>query len=379
MEALCQGALNRIKIIDLSRLLPGPLCTMILADHGADVTAIEDRRFEKDGHFVHPLYRNKKHMTLNLKSDTGRQIFFKLVKDADVVVEGFRPDVTRKLGISYPDIREVNPNIIYCSISGFGQTGPMKAMAGHDINYLSLAGLLDLIGAKNRPPSIPGIQIADIQGAQNGVIGILLALFHRQQTGRGQYIDVSITDSLISFFPILEFFRKTFKGFPERSASMLSHRYACYNTYETLDRRSIALGAVEPVFWKKICLKLDMPQLIPLQYDEHQRKNIIKQLQQVFKEKELAFWEKEFKDLDACVSPVRTLDEAVEAPMFKEREMIQKDDQGNLVPGIPVKLSRTSGAIKSGPVTFGQDTLTILKELGYTGDQIQKFKSGHVI
>jgi crotonobetainyl-CoA:carnitine CoA-transferase CaiB-like acyl-CoA transferase len=193
------GALDGITVIDLSRLLPGPYCSMILADHGARVIAIENKRFMADGLFFNTINRNKEHMSLNLKTDAGKQIFFKLIEKADVVLEGFRPGVVDRLGADYESVRKVNPKIIYCSITGYGQDGPFRDRVGHDVNYLSFSGVLNLIGEPDRPPSIPGIQIADVAaGGMNAAIGILLALFAREKSGRGQYIDISMTDGMVS-------------------------------------------------------------------------------------------------------------------------------------------------------------------------------------
>jgi len=215
------GALSGIKILDLSRLLPGPYCSMILADHGARVIAIEDRRFMDDGLFFSQVYRNKEHMSLNLKTGEGKKIFFHLLNDADVILEGFRPGVVQRLGVDYDTVRKVNPKIIYCSISGYGQTGPYRDRAGHDVNYLSISGALDLIGQANRPPSIPGIQIADIAGGgMNAAIGILMALFARERTGKGQYIDISMTDGIVGFMPAAFFLKQITGQFPKRGDSI---------------------------------------------------------------------------------------------------------------------------------------------------------------
>ena len=174
------GALDGITVIDLSRLLPGPYCSMILADHGARVIAVENKRFIADGLFFNTINRNKEHMSLNLKTEAGKQIFFRLIEKADVLLEGFRPGVVDRLGADYESVRKVNPEIIYCSITGYGQDGPFRDRVGHDVNYLSYAGVLDLMGEPDRPPSIPGIQIADIAaGGMNAAIGILMALFAR--------------------------------------------------------------------------------------------------------------------------------------------------------------------------------------------------------
>ena len=196
------GALFGITVIDLSRLLPGPYCSMILADHGARVIAVEDKRFLADGLFLNLINRNKEHMSLNLKTEKGKEIFFRLIQNADVVLEGFRPGVVERLGVGYETVRRINPRIIYCSITGYGQDGPFRDRVGHDANYLSYAGVLDLIGEADRPPSIPGIQIADIAGGgMNAAIGILLALFARDKSGNGQYIDISMTDGMVGFLP----------------------------------------------------------------------------------------------------------------------------------------------------------------------------------
>jgi len=233
-----KGALTGITVLDLSRLLPGPFCSMILADHGARVIAIEDKRFVSEAGANTTVYRNKEHMTLNLKTKPGRDIFFSMADKADIILEGFRPGVTKRLGVDYDSIAAVNPGIIYCSISGYGQTGPYRNEAGHDVNYLSVSGVLDLFGEKDRPPSIPGIQIADMAGGgMNAAIGILMALYSREQTGRGQYIDISMTDGSLSLLSLV-LSLKQFTGMPvNRADSFLSHRYACYNTYETADNR----------------------------------------------------------------------------------------------------------------------------------------------
>ena len=176
---------------------------MILADHGARVISVEGKRFMADGLFIPEVNRNKEHISLNLKTKEGKDIFFRLVKDMDVLLEGFRPGMVHGLGIDYDTVRKDNPKIVYCSITGYGQTGPFQDRVGHDVNYLSYSGILDLIGEPDRPPSIPGVQIADIAGGgMSAATGILLALLARERTGKGQYIDISMTDSMVGFLPI---------------------------------------------------------------------------------------------------------------------------------------------------------------------------------
>ncbi|MBW2607845.1 MAG: CoA transferase [Deltaproteobacteria bacterium] len=378
------GALSGIKVLDLSRLLPGPYCSMILADHGARVIAIEDRRFINDGLFFSQAYRNKEHMSLNLKTEEGNKIFFRLVNDADVILEGFRPGVVQRLGVDYDTVKKVNQKIIYCSISGYGQTGPYRDRAGHDVNYLSISGALDLIGQANHTPSIPGIQIADIAGGgMNAAIGILMALFSRERTGKGQYIDISMTDGLVGFMPAAFFLKQITGQFPERGDSILSHRYACYNTYETADGRYISVGTVENRFWKKLCEFLEVPEYTPLQYDENRRQEIIDFMKASFLKKTFAQWKKDLVSIDACCEPIQNFSEVLKDPLFREREMIVevagKNGKKTLVIGVPVKLSETPGSVSTPPVAFGENTETILKELGYSRKQIEELSDMEVI
>jgi crotonobetainyl-CoA:carnitine CoA-transferase CaiB-like acyl-CoA transferase len=373
------GALAGITVIDLSRLLPGPYCSMILADHGARVIAVEERRFQSDPFFIPAVMRNKQHINLNLKTGEGRQIFYRLVKAADVVIEGFRPGVAKRLQVDYDTLRRLNPRIVYCSITGFGQTGPLHDRSGHDVNYLAHSGVLGLIGESGRPPCIPGVQFADIAGGSlQAVAGILLALLAREKTGSGQHVDISITDGMIGFLTIPLFLWQRDIKPPERGDAMLSHRYGCYNTYETADGRYISIGAVERRFWQRLCEFLQVPQYTELQYDEIRRTEIIDSLRRIFRQKTLAQWEALLKDVDACWAAVRSVQEAVEDPHFRDRQMIA--DAAVVSPGsgeaprVAVKLSATPGTIRSRPATFGQDTADVLLELGYTEKQIRSLK-----
>jgi len=369
------GALQGVIIIDLSRMLPGPYCSMILADHGARVIAIEDKRFEADDLYLSPVNRNKDHMTLNLKSKEGQNIFFKLLHNADVLMEGFRPGVTKRLGIDYETLKKVNPRIIYCSITGYGQDGPYRDVAGHDVNYLSLAGILDMIGERDRSPCIPGIQIADlVGGGMNAAIGILLAIIGRERTGKGQYIDISMTDGMVGLLPIPLHILQRNNRIPQRSDTFLSHRYACYNVYETADGRYISIGAVENRFWKNLCDVLGVPEYGPLQYDDNHREEILDFCRKSFKKRTLEEWVKELRDKDVCWGRIQNLEEVLNDPLFLARDMVReiKDEKGKPVAmlGIPVKLSDTPGSIRSTAVGFGGSTEKILTELGYTKDQI---------
>lgn len=378
------GALSGITVLDLSRLLPGPYASMVLADHGARVIAIEDRRFVGEAMPNNIVNRNKEHMTLNLKSEKGKEIFFKLAKTADVILEGFRPGVTARLGVDYDSMAKINPGIIYCSITGYGQTGPYRDVAGHDVNYLSVAGVLDQIGYPDRPPVIPGIQIADMAGGgMNAVIGILLALHARHTTGKGQYIDISMTDGSFSLLS-MAFNIQNLLGRPiSRSDSLLSHRYACYNTYETADGRHLSIGAVENRFWKILCEYFNVPEYTLLQYDETRREEIIGFCRAKFRERTLDQWKAALGAMDICWGPVQHLSEAMEDPLFREREMVVDIEQPGGKPfralGTAVKLSHTPGGVRTVPPEFGQNTETVLKELGYSGEDIDRLQGDGIV
>ena len=379
-----KGALSDITVIDLSRLLPGPYCSMILADHGARVIAIESRQFMADGLFINTINRNKEHMSLNLKSADGRQIFFRLIQNADVLLEGFRPGVVDRLGVDYESVRKANPKIIYCSITGYGQDGPFRDRVGHDVNYLSYSGVLNLIGESDRPPSIPGIQIADIAaGGMNAAIGILLALFAREKTGQGQYIDISMTDGMVAFLPAALFFQQLTGQDPRRADTLLSHRYACYNTYETADGRFLSIGAVENRFWKTLCEHLGVPQYSELQYDDSRREEILQFMRLTFKKQTLDEWDAELANLEICWGKVQTFSEMLADPLFRERQMIlelpDKTGGKKAVIGVPVKLSETPGSVRSAAVDFGESTGAILKEMGYTEEEIKFLAKKDVI
>jgi crotonobetainyl-CoA:carnitine CoA-transferase CaiB-like acyl-CoA transferase len=348
------------------------------------VIAIENKRFMADGLFFNTINRNKEHMSLNLKTDDGRQIFSKLIEKADVLLEGFRPGVVDRLGADYESVRKVNPSIIYCSITGYGQYGPFRDRVGHDVNYLSFSGVLDLIGEPDRPPSIPGIQIADVAaGGMNAAIGILLALFAREKTGRGQYIDISMTDGMVGFLPVALYFQQLTGKDPRRADMTLSHRYACYNTYETADGRFLSIGAVENRFWKRLCDHLGVPQYGALQYDDSRRKEILEFMRSTFKKKTLDEWTAELADLEICWGRVQTFSEVLDDPLFREREMFLelqgKAREKQAAIGVPVKLSDTPGSLRNAAVDFGESTPSILKELGYTQDQIMEFTKNDVI
>lgn len=379
-----KGALSNIRVLDVSRLLPGPFCSMILADHGARVISVEGRRFLADGFFFDTVNRNKEHLSLNLKSEKGKEIFFQLARQSDIVIEGFRPGVAKRLGIDYQSVSAINPGVIYCSITGFGQTGARRDRPGHDVNYLGYSGMLDLNGEADRPPSIPGVQIADIAGGGMAAVnGILLALFAREKTGKGQFIDISMTDNMVALLPAALFFSKLTGKNPKRADEILSHRFACYNTYETADHRFLSMGCLEPRFWNALCVHLEVPEYSALQFDEGRRTEITQFMREKFAEKTLAQWESDLAGVDICWGGIQTLSEVLSDPSFIERgavvEMTKKDGTSEKTIGVPVKLSQTPGSVRTPPPKFGEHSRAILKELGYSDGQIDGLAKEEVI
>ena len=378
-------ALEGIKVLDLSRLFPGPYCSMILADLGAEVLRVEDRRFAEEGTGMATVMRNKRHMTLNLKHPRGLEIFCRLAKDADVILEGFRPGVTKRLGVGYESMKEINPGVIYCSVTGYGQDGPYRDMVGHDINYLSFGGVLGLTGEPGRKPVIPPIQIADMAaGGMCAALGIMAALIVRQKTGKGQYIDISMLDGIIAMLPFPARLLWESGKDPQRGDTLLSGMAPCYNVYETKDGEYVSLGALEPRFWSALCKKLGREDFTPYQYAEgEKRAEIILYLQRVFKDKSREEWMEDLKDLDVCFGKVLPVEEALKDPQVSYRKMVTEfldPKKGKMkLLSSPIKLSETPPDIRMAPAGFGEHTEEVLTELGYEAVEIEALKREGVV
>ncbi|RYG73480.1 CoA transferase [Lentibacillus lipolyticus] len=365
--------LTSVRVLDLTRLLPGPYCTMLLADFGAEVIKVEDpavgdyaRYFEpkvdEDSAMFHSLNRNKKSVCLDLKSAEGKDEFLRMALDADVVVESFRPGVMERLGIGYEKLKQVNPRLIYCAVTGYGQTGPYANEPGHDINYLSLAGLLHLMGERNGKPVVPAAQIADIGGgALPAAVGILLALLERKESGKGQFVDISMLDGVLSWLQTLLPGYLSGGSVPERGQQMLDGGKACYAVYETKDKRFLAVGALEAKFWKAFCHVIGRDDFIPLlEVPLHEQYRLKYEIQSIIYGKTQVEWLELFSEADACVSPVLTFDEMVQHPQVVAREMIQtlKHSSSGTVNqiGVPIKLSETPGRICTEAPKLGAHT-----------------------
>jgi len=391
--------LDGIKIIDLTRLLPGEYCSMMLADFGADVIKVEDTGRGDYGRWAHPmicdtmmedsisayfmvLNRNKKSMKLNLKSAAGKDIFLKLAKDADVVLESFRPGVMDRLGVGYEDLKKINPGIIYCALSGYGQDGPYKFMAGHDMNYLAIAGVLGMQGVRGGPPILSGVQMADVcGGGQMCIQGILLALLARVKNGKGQFVDISMLDGAVS---LLAQHAGNFFGDgkePRRGEMNLNGGYACINIYRAGDGKYIVLAALEEKFWEQFCIGIKRENLINDQFAGPERQlEIIAELQEIIGQKSCVEWIEYFKKFDTCITAVNELKDAFQDPQVLHRQMIRpftyqsRDGEKTIQQlGIPIKLSETPGTLRMGPPRFGEHTDEILADLGYSAEEITSF------
>jgi len=327
------GPLAGIRVLDLTRLLPGPACTRMLAEWGAEVLKVEPPEGDYANRLglpadapadqVAPLYsivnRGKSVERIDLKSDAGRARLLALVRDADALVEGFRPGVMDRLGLGHAALRAVRPQLVYCAITGYGSQGPWALRAGHDINYLAVSGVLDQIGERGRPPALSNWQIADLAGgALAAAARICAALVQARARGEGSFVDVSMTHE-VARLNIIAGHGLALAAPRERGEDWLTGGWPCYAIYPTADGRHLAVGALEPKFWHLLCEALGKPHLKPLGSSEGiAALRVRKELADHFVAEPLAYWTDFFAAIDCCVTPVLTLAEAREHPLFKE-------------------------------------------------------------
>ncbi|QGU94512.1 CoA transferase [Clostridium bovifaecis] len=389
--------LEGIRVLDLSRYLPGPLCTQILADFGAEVVKLEQPKTGELGRSLAPLIdgessrffsvnRNKKSITLDLKREEGKEIFKKLVAEYDVVLDQFRPGVMDKMDLGYEVLRNINERLIYCSLTGYGLNGPLRDAAGHDLNYLSLAGVTDQIGNYNESPAMSGAQIADTAaGSLYAVIAILLALASRQKTGKGQLCDVSMLDGSIS---LLSYALGEWSGsreLPQRGNETLTGGYACYQIYKTKDEKYVSLGAVEGKFWAEFCERLDRREYIKLQWDKSKQEGIIKDVQNIISQKTRDEWVEFLSNSNICFTPVLNMEEMTLHPQVIARNMINKisnfrnSGKDMIMTGVPIKLSDTPGQAKNVFPELGQNNEEVFTSIGYSKEDIDDLYKKSII
>ena len=390
-------ALEGIKVLDLCRNAPGMFATMILADLGAEVLMVERPMDETraanervvagietpDDELRHAsfnaLQRNKRSIALDLKEPEALGIFRQLAADTDVVVEGFRPGVVDRLGVGYEQVREINPRAVYCSVSGYGQTGPYSQMAGHDINYISFAGALGLIGdSADGKPAIPLNLIADYAGGGLcGAVGILAALLAREKTGRGQYVDIAMTEGVLYMLCGAIADALSQGHWPRRGGDRLNGGSPYYNVYRTADDKYFSIAAIEPWFWENLCRAIGREDLIPHQGSgEGKRAEIAGILESVFLTKSRDEWFEALRNANISVGKVYDLEEALSDPQIVARGMVVELEvpgvrEGRVTqPGIPFHLSETPGEVRYPGSVTGQHTGEVLASLGYSPAQV---------
>src|SRR5438094_6137352 len=395
------GVLDGITVLEVARVPPAEMPGMFLADMGADVLKIEtpglDHTDDPDAQrraafaFVN---RNKRSMALNMKAPEGQEIFRRLAAKADVIVEGFRPGVMKRLGADYETIRALNSRIVYCSLSGFGQTGPAAGYPAHDLNYLSLAAVLGLIGERDRKPAIPLNLVADYAGASlHGALGIVLALVARARTGRGQHVDVSYLDTTISLLaatPNMRFFFSDGVA-PRRGEGFLSGSYPYYAIYETRDDKLLTIGCTEPWLWDNFCNAIGRPdfkrfartsdQLVRAANAEEEAAR--EEIEALIKTRDRDEWYELLVKADVCVGKVYDIPEMVADPQINHRKMIvdvEHPTQGRVRQiGVAIKLSDTPGTIRSAAPTPNEHTEDVLKDLGMSAAEIADLRKKRVV
>lgn len=377
--------LSGIRILDLSRLLPGPYASAILADFGAEVIKVEPPDRGDWLRYVPPmengesllfraLNRGKKSLTLNLKAAQGREAFLRLVRRADALLEGFRPGVMERLGLGYETLRQVNPRLVYCALTGYGPGGPYRHRAGHDLNYIGLAGLLDLTGPRDGPPVVPGAPIADIAGGLWAAIGIMLALLDRERGGHGQRVDASLLGAALACLPFAV--ARQAGGEPMvRGASDLTGGVVCYNVYGTADGGYVTLAALEPEFWAAFCRAVGREDLLEAQFAAAVAgEPAYEALRVLFQQRTRAEWAEVFKDIDACCEPVYSVAEALDAPPVRALGMVS---DGLLSP--PLLLSSYRERVTAPAPGLGQHTAAILLDLGYEEATVNRFREQGIV
>lgn len=375
-----------ITVLDLSRLLPGPMCSQHLADLGADVIKIEDPGLGDyarwsgapqvvNSPFFLALNRNKRSVTLDLKSAAGQDLLKRLAADADVLLESFRPGVMARLGVDFATLHAINPRLVYCSITGYGQTGPMAQLGGHDINFIAEAGIADQTGAADGAPALSNFQVADqAGGALSAAMAVLAALYDVGRGGPGRHVDVSMTDCAMahSLFPLVARARSGHAR--PRGADRLTGATAAYGYYRTRDGRHVAVGSLEPQFWRVLCERvIDRPDLANAAGAA--RPDLAEILTAAFTARDFAEWCARLDGVDACVSPVRTADEAMDAAQARGLVLTTPHPaEGDVLHyAFPVKMTEYAFAVRRPAPALGEHTAEVLRErLGLDGPAIAR-------
>lgn len=387
------NALKGIKVLDLTRLLPFAFGSMMLADLGAEVLKIEEPdkgdymrmmgpKHKNESYIFLLCNRNKKSMSLDLRSTEGKEIFFRLVEEYDILLESFRPGVSDRLGIGYEKIRQKNPEIIYCSATGYGQSGPYRDRPGHDINYISIAGILGVTGRHLGIPVIPGIPIADMSVGIFLAFAALAGMMARERTGEGQYIDIPMTDIMVAYnmFHVGVYLSQSEAG----EELNITGGAPFYEVFKTKDGKFISFGNVEKKFWDNFCEAIGRVDLKPHQFAVGSKKDeMMSELRELFLSKTREEWLALFKGKEVCCTPVNSVEEVFHDPHVMERQMFQEMDhpvEGRIKQiAFPLKFSKTPSNLRLPPPVLGQHTVEILGKLGYDEKRIEELRKAKVI
>ncbi len=375
--------LRGITVLDLTRLLPGPYLTQLLSDLGATVIKVESTLAGDYARIAPPemglaglfetVNAGKKSLAVNYRKPAGREVLYRLVRQADVFIEGFRPGAVKRYRLDYETLRGYNPRLVYCSLSGYGQSGPYRDRAGHDLNYVAVGGALGLNGEEEGPPVPPGVPIADLSGAMLAAIAILAALLGRDRTGQGMYLDVSLLDGVISWITPLALGPYFALGQePERGKMPLAGGLPCFNVYPTADGRHLTLAALEPHFWQAFCRVVGREDWLPRQLDP----TLKKELHELFRQRTLDEWMALFGEVDACVEPVLTIEEVLAHPQVRHRGHVREQDgrpAGMASPFVFVPRHREPAP------RLGEHTREILLNLGYRPAEIEALVSDGIV
>ena len=386
--------LEGVRVLDLSRLLPGGFCSLMLADFGAEVLKVEDTGMGDYVRWAPPYYegaddsaksalylslnRGKRSIRLNLKQEAGREALLRLTREYDVLLESFRPGVLDRLGVGYERLKQENPGLVYCAITGYGQTGPLVSRSGHDMNYLGLIGLLGLTGDAEGPPVQAAGQIADLGGGGlMAAFGILAALRERDRSGEGQLVDISMADGALSWLAMVAAQYLCDGELPKRGEMSLAGRYICYRPYACSDGY-VTLGALEPKFWAAWCGGVEREDLLDKAFDAP-GSEAHAEVERLFLERTRAEWQEFATGHDCCLEPVLDVDEALDSELVRAREMVVEIDQPGAEQRVrllasPVKLSRTPASDDRPGPALGADTDEVLASVGYLAEEIEQMK-----
>jgi crotonobetainyl-CoA:carnitine CoA-transferase CaiB-like acyl-CoA transferase len=382
-------ALDGVRVLDLTRLLPGAFCTLLLADMGADVIKVESPGsgdymrwypplIDGQSALFNALNRNKRSLVLNLKSEAGRELFREMARAADVVVEGNRPGVMDRLGLGWSVLRQLNPRLVMCAITGYGQAGPWAQRAGHDLNYMALAGALSLNARAGEGPHPLAVQVADIGGGgQGAALAILGALLEVSRGGSGRFLDVSMTDGAFSWMAVPFSQVQTEGRRIPPGQHRLTGKYACYGVYECADGRFMSVAALEPKFWGALCEALERPDMVEQQYAEGAvQERLREKLTTIFAGRTRDEWEQRLAGLEVCCEPVLELDEVAAHPQIAARGLVREFPSGvEIAPHVPFQ----DDWRRRNPPRLGEHTAEVLGELGVDEHRLEELRSAGVV